>query len=83
MIVLQRSPRTLPVKATSVKMITWMVEEELEDIMDPVGDIMTLEAFHVVTLKGVDLLPYRMREDAWTTTLHLLVAGIGMMTGGK
>jgi hypothetical protein len=61
---LQRSPKTLPVKVTSVKMITWMAEEELEDIMDPVGDIMILEVFHVVTQKGVDLLPYHMREDA-------------------
>jgi hypothetical protein len=41
-----------------------MAEEELEDIMDPVGDIMTLEGFHVVTQKGVDLLPYHMTEDA-------------------
>jgi hypothetical protein len=24
-----------------------------------------------------------MREDAWTTTLHLLVAGTGLMTGGR
>jgi hypothetical protein len=79
----QRSPKTLLVKATSVKMITWMAGEELEDIMDPVEDIMTLEVFHVVILKGVDLLPYHMREDAWNTTLHLLVAGIGVMTGGK
>jgi hypothetical protein len=24
-----------------------------------------------------------MREDVWTTTLHLLVAEIGVMTGGR
>jgi hypothetical protein len=60
-----------------------MVEEELEDTMDPVGATMILEAFHVVTLKGVDLFHYHMREDVWTTTLHLLVAEIGVMTGGR
>lgn len=80
---LQRSPRILPVKATSAKMITWMVEEEPEDIMVPVGFTMIHEAFHVVILKGVDLLPCHMREDAWITTRHLLVAGTGLMTGGR
>jgi hypothetical protein len=60
-----------------------MVEEELEDIMVPVGVTMIHEAFHVVILKGVVLLLYHMREDAWTTTLHLLVAGTGVMTGGR
>jgi hypothetical protein len=74
--VLQRSPKTLPVKATSVKMIIWMAEEELEDIMDPVPATMILEAFHVVTLKGADLLLSHMREDIWTTTLHLLMTGM-------
>lgn len=69
-------------KATSAKMIT-MVEEEPEDIMVPVGFTMIHEAFHVVILKGVDLLLCHMREDAWTTTLSLLVAGTGLMTGGR
>lgn len=83
MTVLQRSPRILPVKATSAKMITWMVEEEPEDIMVPVGFTMIHEAFHAVILKGVDLLLCHMREDAWTTTRHLLVGGTGLMTGGR
>jgi hypothetical protein len=60
-----------------------MVEEEPEDIMVPVGVTMIHEAFHVGILKGVDLLLYHMREDAWTTTRHLLVAGTGVMTGGR
>jgi hypothetical protein len=60
-----------------------MVEEEPEVIMVPVGVTMILEAFRVVILKGVDLLLYHMREDAWTTTRHLLVAGTGVMTGGR
>jgi len=83
MVVLQRSPRILPVKATSVKMITWMVEEEPEDIMVPVGFTMIHEAFHVVILKGVDLLLCHMREDAWTTSLYLFIRGTGVMTGGS
>jgi hypothetical protein len=58
-------------------MIIWTVEEELGDIMDPVGATTILEAFHVVTLKGVDLLLSHMREDVWTTILHLLVTGRG------
>jgi hypothetical protein len=59
-----------------------MVEEELGDIMvHPVGATMILEGFHVVMLKGVDLLLSHMREDIWTTMLHLLVTGRGKQTG--
>jgi hypothetical protein len=60
-----------------------MVEEEPEDIMVPVGFTTIHEALHVVILKGVDLLLCHTREDAWTTTRHLLVGGTGLMTGGR